>query len=103
MRLHSDDTVLVTKGRDRGKQGRIQQVFPDKDKVLVEGVNLVMRHQKSTGTVRQAGIIQKELPVPVSKVKLICTHCNCPTRVGYRVLADATKARICKKCQEVIE
>ena len=103
MRLHSDDTVLVMKGRDRGKQGRIQQVFPDRDRVLVEGVNVVKRHQKPTGTVRQAGIIQKELPIPVSNVKLVCTHCNRPTRVGYRVLADGTKARICKKCQEVIE
>jgi large subunit ribosomal protein L24 len=103
MRLHSDDTVLVMKGRDRGKQGRIQQVFPEKDRVLVEGVNLVKRHQKPSGTVRQAGIIQKELPIPVSNVKLVCTHCNRPTRVGYRVLADGTKARICKKCQEVIE
>lgn len=103
MRLHSDDTVLVMKGRDRGKQGRIQQVFPDRDRVLVEGVNMVKRHQKPTGTVRQAGIIQKELPIPVSNVKLVCTHCNRPTRVGYRVLADGTKARICKKCQEVIE
>ena len=103
MRLHSDDTVLVVKGRDRGKQGRIQQVFPHKEKVLVEGVNVVMRHQKATGGVRQAGIIQKELPVPISNVRLICTHCSRTTRIGYRVLADGTKARICKKCQEVIE
>jgi large subunit ribosomal protein L24 len=103
MRLHRDDTVLVTKGRDRGKQGRVQQVFPDEDKVLVEGVNVVLRHTKPSGAVRQGGIIQKELPVRTSNVVLVCVHCTRPTRVGYRTLADGTKARTCKKCQEVIE
>ena len=103
MRLHSDDTVLVVKGRDRGKQGRIQQVFPDKSKILVEGLNVVSRHTKPSAGVRQGGIIQKELPIQASNVVLICTHCTKPTRIGFRVLADGTKARICKRCQEVIE
>tara|TARA_B100000949_G_C13896696_1_gene290968 strand:+ start:224 stop:535 length:312 start_codon:yes stop_codon:yes gene_type:complete len=103
MRLRSNDTVLVVKGRDRGKQGRIQQVFPRDGKVLIEGVHVVMRHTKSTGGVRQAGIIQKELPIQASNVRLICLHCNLPTRIAFRVLADGTKARVCKKCQEVIE
>ena len=103
MRLHSNDNVLVIKGRDRGKQGRIQQVFTKEDKVSVEGVNIVLRHTKATAGLRQGGIIQKELPIQASNVLLICTHCNRPTRIGFRTLADGTKARICKKCQEVIE
>ena len=103
MRLRNNDTVLVIKGRDRGKQGRIQQVTPDKSKVLVEGVNIVLRHTKPSGGIRQGGIIQKELPVPACNVMLICTSCNRPTRIGIRFLADGTKARVCKKCQEVIE
>jgi large subunit ribosomal protein L24 len=103
MRLHSDDTVMVIKGRDRGKQGRITQVFPSKSKVLVEGVNIVLRHTKSTAGVRQAGIIQKELPIQACNVVLICTHCERPTRIGVKFLADGTKARMCKRCQEVIE
>jgi large subunit ribosomal protein L24 len=103
MRLHSNDTVLVIKGRDRGKQGRIQQVFPKHNKVLVEGVNIVSRHTKATGGIRQAGIIQKELPMEAANVVLVCTHCNRPTRIGVRYLADGTKARTCRKCQEVIE
>ena len=103
MRLHSDDNVLVIKGKDRGKQGRIQQVYLRENKVLVEGVNVVLRHTKPTGRVRQGGIIQKELPIQVSNVVLVCTHCSRPTRIGTRVLTDGTKARICKKCQEVIE
>ena len=103
MRLRADDTVLVLKGRDRGKQARVTQVYPKADKVSVEGVNVVMRHTKSTGGVRQAGIIQKELPIEAANVMLVCTHCNRPTRIGLRYLADGTKARVCKKCQEVIE
>ena len=103
MRLHSNDTVLVIKGRDRGKQGRIQQVFPKHNKILVEGVNIVSRHTKATGGIRQAGIIQKELPMEAANVVLVCTHCNRPTRIGVRYLADGTKARTCRKCQEVIE
>jgi large subunit ribosomal protein L24 len=103
MKLRSGDTVLVVRGRDRGKQGQIQRVFPRGDKVLVEGVNIVKRHTKASANVRQAGIIQKELPMPVSNVVLVCPHSNNPTRVGFRILADGTKARICKDCQEVIE
>ena len=103
MRLRSNDNVLVIKGRDRGKQGRVQQIFAEKNKVLVEGVNVVLRHTKPRGGVRQGGIIQKELPIQAANVTLICSQCNRPTRPNLRSLADGTKARICKKCQEVIE
>ena len=103
MRLRSEDTVLVIKGRDRGKQGRIQQVFPRNGKVLVDGVNIVSRHTRAASGVRQGGIIQKELPIQAANVMLVCTHCNRPTRLGARFLADGTKARTCKRCQEVIE
>lgn len=103
MRLKRDDNVLVIKGKDRGKLGRVTQTIPQESKVLVEGVNSVMRHTKPSGTVRQAGIIQKELPVPAANVALICTHCSKPTRIAKRTLADGSKARVCQKCEEVIE
>ena len=103
MRLHSNDNVLVIKGRDRGKQGRIQQVFPKEGKVLVEGVNVVLRHTKPTARVAQGGIIQKELPVEAANVMLVCTHCTKPTRINHRFLADGSKARVCSQCKEVIE
>ena len=102
MRLRKSDSVLVIKGRDRGKQGTVQQVIASKNKVLVEGVNVVKRHMKAQG-MRGAEIIEKEMPVPAANVMLICTHCQGPTRIASRVLGDNTKARICKKCQEVIE
>ena len=103
MRLRRDDNVIVIRGRDRGKQGRIQQVFIKNDMVLVEGVNVVVRHTKASAGVRQAGIIQKELPIRVSNVALMCPQCNRPARVASRLLPDGTKARVCKKCEEIIE
>ena len=102
MRLHSNDNVLVTKGRDRGKQGRISKVLIKQQKVVVEGINLATRHQKPTGPFQQGGMIQKEMPIPVSNVALICESCTKPTRIGYRHLADGTKARFCTTCEEII-
>jgi len=103
MRLRTDDTVMIVKGRDRGKQGRVQQILVDREAVVVEGVNVVFRHMKAQPGVRQAGIIQKEMPIRVSNVVLICTNCTRPSRVGYTRLPDGTKARVCKSCKEVIE
>ena len=103
MRLRSNDNVLITKGRDRGKVGRIQRTFPDTGMVLVDDVNVVMRHTKPTQNLRQGGIIQKEMPIHSSKVMLVCNHCQQPTKIARRRLADGTKARACHKCQEVIE
>ena len=103
MRLRPDDNVIVTKGRDRGKTGRVQQVFPKQGTVLVEGVNVAMRHTKPTQGVRQGGIIQKEMPVKISNVMLICPSSNQRTRVRYTRLADGSKGRISKKSGEIIE
>ncbi len=103
MKIRTGDTVLVTKGRDRGKRGTVQQVLTKDEKVLVEGVNMVTKHAKATGGVRQAGIIQKEMPIWSASVTLICVHCDQPSRIARRVLADGTKARVCKKCDEIIE
>lgn len=103
MKLRPDDNVLVIKGKDRGKTGRIQQVFPKKGLALVEGVNIVMRHTKPSQGVRQGGIIQKEMPVRISNLMLICPATNQPTRVKYTRLADGLKARVSQKSGEVIE
>lgn len=103
IRLRTNDTVQIIRGRDRGKSGRITKTFPEKNMVLVESVNVVLRHTKATPGVRQAGIIQKELPLQASNVMLVCTHCTKATRIGAKLLADGTKARVCIKCKEVIE
>ncbi len=103
MQLKSNDTVLIIKGRDRGKQGRIQQVFTKNETVLVEGANIVKRHTKGSPPAVQPGIIQKEMPVKACNVILICTQCNKPTRIGRKILSDGTSARTCHQCKEVIE
>ena len=103
MKLRVEDMVLVTRGRDRGKTGQVHQIFTKENKVLVEGINVVQRHTKGTANVRQAGIVQKEMPVPVANVRLICPHTNTATRVGFTRLADGSKARVCKDCREVID
>jgi large subunit ribosomal protein L24 len=103
MRLRKDDTVIVTRGRDRGRTGRVIEILTKDDKVMVEGINQVTKHMKPTGGVRQGGIIQKEMPVRVSNVQFVCPSCNKPSRVGFQVLADGSRARFCKHCQETIE
>ena len=103
MRLHANDNVLITKGRDRGKQGNITRVLAKQNKVVVEGINIVTKHQKPTGAFQQGGLIQKEMPIPAANVSLMCGHCSKPTRIGYKILGDGNKARICIKCEEVIE
>ena len=103
MRVRQNDTVIVITGKDLDKQGKVQQVLPKKGMVLVEGVNIVKRHQKSTAMMRQAGIIQKEAPLPLAKVMLVCPHCKKGVRVGYRTLEDGRKVRLCRKCKEMID
>ena len=103
MRIHQNDTVEVISGRDLGKRGKVQRVLSPKDRVIVEGVNIVKRHQRPTAAVRQAGIIQKEAPLPLAKVMLVCQRCNKAVRVGYRFLEDGRKVRMCRSCHEVID
>ncbi len=103
MRIRQNDTVEVITGKDAGKRGKVQQILPREDRVLIEGINLVKRHQKPTATIRQAGIIQKEAPIPLSKVMVICPHCDKPVRVGHRFLEDGRKVRECRRCHETID
>ena len=77
--------------------------YPDDNKIMVEGVNMVKKHTKAKAQVRQAGIIEREAPISVSDVMLLCSKCNKPARVGYRILQDGRKARFCRACGEVVE
>ena len=102
MRIKKSDLVLVTKGKDRGKQGTVQQTIASKRRVVVEGVGMVKRHMRAQG-MRAAEIIEKEMSGSGDNVMLICTHCQAATKVGVKTLGDGSRARVCKKCQEVIE
>lgn len=103
MKIKKDDNVLVIAGKDKGKKGKVRFVYPKENMVLIEGVNLIKTHSKARAQVKQAGIIEREAPVNLSDVMLICSHCNHPVRVGYKTLEDGRKTRICRACGEVIE
>jgi len=103
MKIRKNDTVMVIAGKDKGKKGKIRFAYPKNERVLVEGVNLIKRHTKPTGQVRQAGIIEREEPIKVSDVMLVCSKCNQPTRIGSRFLEDGRKVRTCHRCNEVID
>jgi large subunit ribosomal protein L24 len=115
-KIKRDDTVLVIAGRDRGKTGTVRQIVGGgdlvkvkghrpkitEDLVFVTGVNMVKRHKRQQGNVQQAGIIEKEMGMPISKVMLICRSCNKPARVGFAVRADG-KHRVCRNCGQDID
>ena len=98
MRINKGDTVIVLQGKDKGKRAEVVRAIPERDRVILEGVNVAKRHAKPTRATQQGGIIDKFMPVHVSTVALVCKACNQPTRVGYRIEADGEKVRICRKC-----
>jgi large subunit ribosomal protein L24 len=103
MKIRKNDNVLVIAGKDRGKTGKVRFAYPKEERVLVEGVNMIKRHMRAKGVVRQAGIIEREAPIHMSNVMLLCNKCNHPTRVGARSLEDRRKVRFCRSCHEVID
>ena len=103
LRLRKNDQVQVAAGRDKGKVGRILTVYPEKSRVLVEQVNMVKRHTRPDPSRQiRGGILEKESPIHVSNVALICTECG-PTRIQVREKAGGKKVRICAKCETVID
>jgi large subunit ribosomal protein L24 len=100
LKLHKGDRVIVLSGKDVGKEGEITRVIPERRMVIVDGVNVAKRHQRSTKATMQGGIIDKDMPLHISNVAIICPSCG-PSRVGYQV-ADSGKTRVCKKCGKEI-
>ena len=96
MKIRKGDRVRVLTGNDRGKEGEVMRAIPVEGKVIVDGVNVAKKHQKATRATMQGGIIDKDMPIPVSNVALLCPK-DGPTRVGYKIEAGE-KVRICKKC-----
>jgi len=103
LKVKKGDTVAVLTGKDRGKQGRVMRVFTENHKVLVEGINYVKKAKRRTSQEQQhTGIVQMEKPVAVSNLAVVCKNCNAAVKVGFSILKDKTKTRICKKCNEAI-
>ncbi|MEE9199371.1 MAG: 50S ribosomal protein L24 [Dehalococcoidia bacterium] len=104
MRLRKNDTVVVRAGRDRGKRGRIFRIHPDDGVAFVEGINRVKRHMRPKPNVRQAGIIEREAPIYLSNLTLVCPSCEKPTKaLIQRGPEKGERSRACKVCQAVIE
>lgn len=103
MKIRKNDTVVIIAGKDKGKRGKVRRAWPDQERVIVEGANMIKRHSRARRAARQAGIIELEAPIHVSNLMLVCEKCGTPTRVGFQFLADGRKVRVCKSCREVID
>lgn len=103
LRVRKGDTAVVITGKNKGKKGRVLSVLTEKERVIVEGINIIKRHTKPNKQYTQGGIIEKEAPVHISNVMLVCPKCGKPSRLGNTVLEGGKKIRTCKKCKEVIE
>jgi large subunit ribosomal protein L24 len=103
IRLKKNDLVEVISGKEQGKTGKVLKVLREKNKVLVEKVNMIKRHTRPSPTTGQGGIVEKEAPLTVSKVMLICPKCTTATRFSLTVTTEGKKARVCRKCKELID
>ena len=101
MRIKKDDTVIVLTGKDKGKTGKVIQVIPSQDKVVVEGVAIVKRHTKPTQKMPQGGIIEKEAAIHVSNVMPYCSTCKKGVRVAHTI-ENGKKTRVCRKCGKAL-
>jgi len=101
--VKSGDRVEVIAGKDKGKRGEILRVLPRENRVIVDGINMIKRHQKPTRQTMQGGIVEQPAPMNASNVQLVCRNCGNPTRTGMRILADGRKKRYCKKCEEIVD
>ncbi|MBU4533903.1 MAG: 50S ribosomal protein L24 [Eubacteriales bacterium] len=100
--VKTGDQVVVITGKDAGKKGKVIEVFPSTNRVIIEGINVVKRHSRPTRKLPQGGIQEKEAPLHSSNVMLLCNKCHKPTRVSRRVLDDGSRVRACKKCKEIL-
>ena len=101
--IRKNDTVLVIAGREKGKRGKVLFVLPARERVIVERINMVKRHQRPTQKLRQGGIIEREAPLHVSNLMLVCGKCGEAVRFGHDHLPDGSKVRVCRKCEGVVD
>ena len=100
--VRKNDMVMVITGRDRGKTGKVLRVIPGRGRVLVERLNMVKRHTKPRGAASPGGIVEREAPLDISNVMVMCDRCNAPVRIGIKFNADHSKSRVCRRCGDVL-
>lgn len=101
-KIRKGDIIQAVKGKDKGKKGKVIQVFHDSGRALVEGINLAKKHKRQTRQDQQGGIVSIEMPIALSNIMLVCKHCDKPARVGFSVSKEGVKNRVCKSCNELI-
>ncbi len=101
-KVRKNDTVMIITGRDRGKTGKVLRVLPVRGRVIVERLNMVKRHTKPRGAASPGGIVEREAPLDISNVMVLCDHCNAPVRIGIKFAADGNKSRVCRRCGDVL-
>ncbi len=103
MHIKSGDTVIVKSGKDKDKQGKVLRTFPSENRVIVEGINMITKHQKASGPMQEGGIINKEGPLHASKVMIYCEKDKQGVRIGHKTLDNGQKVRVCKKCGDILD
>ncbi len=102
--IRRNDNVVILTGKDAGKRGRVLKVLPEKNRLSIEGVNLIKRHTKpNPGKNIKGGVVQREASLHASNVQLVCPECGAQARIGHQVLADGRKVRVCRKCKGVVD
>lgn len=102
-RIRKNDTVVVTTGKDRGKSGKVIRVLPDSNRAIVERLNIVKRHSKSTGNQGPQGIVEKEAPIHISNLMPYCEKCSRPVRITRKREENGKATRVCRTCGDQID
>ena len=103
MQIKKNDNVVVIAGKEKGKRGRVIAVYPSTNRLLIEKLNMIKRHTRPNQQLRQGGIMEKESPISVANVQLICSKCDKPTSIARQDQGDGTRVRVCKVCSEALD
>jgi large subunit ribosomal protein L24 len=103
MHIRKNDSVMVIAGRERRKTGKVLRVMPKRGAAIIERVNMVKRHARARGPQQPGGIVEKEAPIPLSNLMLMCDKCNAPVRIGRKTMGDDQKARVCRRCGDPLD
>ena len=101
-KIKKGDTIQITKGKDKGKKGKVLSLLNEGKLALIEGLNMVKKHKRQTRQDQQGGIVSIEMPISIANLQIVCKQCNKPARVGFSVQKDGSKVRICKSCKEAV-
>jgi len=103
LHIRKNDSVMVIAGRERGKTGKVLKVIVHENRALIERVNLMKRHARARGPQQTGGILEREAPIHISNLMVMCDKCNAPVRVGRKILTDGAKVRVCRHCGEALD